>query len=306
MAQYAPKNSVGATCPWGSAWGSGPSGVTDAFTLAEMKAARKRGGEPAPASEAPAPVPGAVDEPGTARTEVSARSAVSRVSKASGKTQDLEAKMMNLITKCVEKKVEELTETMKTPVSSPASPERLRELRTSRSAESVRSARSAASSVVPSEAPSCAELKANLRAVEEPKAVTMVGKKKQAEKLSDASLGKFDAEESRRAFLEMQTSAAAARNKNRSALTFDDEPEKKPEKERKPEKKGYPALLKQVNSLAEAPEPLSMYGKQKRKEKLSEATLGKFDGDKSKAAYEDMQRTAELMRNKNRMGQGIF
>ncbi|CAJ1408075.1 unnamed protein product [Effrenium voratum] len=134
----------------------------------------------------------------------------------------------------------------------------------------------------------------------------MVGKKKQAEKLSDASLGKFDAEESRRAFLEMQTSAAAARNKNRSALTFDDEPEKKPEKERKPEKKGYPALLKEVNSLAEAPEPLSMYGKQKRKEKLSEATLGKFDGDKSKAAYEDMQRTAELMRNKNRVGQGIF
>ena len=39
-------------------------------------------------------------------------------------------------------------------------------------------------------------------------------------KLSDASLGKFDADESRLAYLEMQKSAEEARNKNRSALSF--------------------------------------------------------------------------------------
>lgn len=43
---------------------------------------------------------------------------------------------------------------------------------------------------------------------------------REAMKLSDASLGKFDADESRLAYLEMQKSAEEARNKNRSALSF--------------------------------------------------------------------------------------
>ena len=299
-----------ATCPWGSAWGSG-GGVQDAFTLAEMRAAAKRG--TAPAAPAPAPVPGEVDELATARSnrsDVTALTSVSKASRASRasavksvKAPDMEAKMMELIAKCVEKKVEELTETTKpkSPVStmSPVSPG-LKELRTSRSALSARSVSEASSM-----APSWVELEENLRAVQ-PEKVTMAGKKKKAEKLSDASLGRFDADASRLAYLEMQKSAAAARNKNRSALTFDDEPEQKPKVEKpektseKSEKKGYPALL-----TAEA-EPVSMYGKQKRKEKLSDAQLGKFDKDKSRDAYLVMQQEAEQMRNKHRVGQGIF
>lgn len=48
----------------------------------------------------------------------------------------------------------------------------------------------------------------------------MANKRASAKKLSDASLGKFEASESRMAYQEMQKSAAEARDKNRSGISF--------------------------------------------------------------------------------------
>jgi len=118
-----------------------------------------------------------------------------------------------------------------------------------------------------------------------PEGLTSNGKQKQAMKLSDASLGKFDADESRLAYLEMQRSAAEARNKNRSALCFGDD-----------SSGPAPAACKDV----------TMADKRGKAKRLSDASLGKFDVDQSQIAYLDMQNTAAEMRNKNRVGQGIF
>lgn len=118
-----------------------------------------------------------------------------------------------------------------------------------------------------------------------PEGLTSNGKQKQAMKLSDASLGKFDADESRVAYLEMQRSAAEARNKNRSALCFGDD-----------SSGPAPAACKDV----------TMADKRGKAKRLSDASLGKFDVDQSQIAYLDMQNTAAEMRNKNRVGQGIF
>ena len=85
------------------------------------------------------------------------------------------------------------------------------------------------------------------------------------------------------------------RNKNRSAMCFEAEPPK------------YPALLREVEGLAEKSQPqTSMAGKRGKNQKVSEATLGKFDADKSMDAYLEMQKSAEELRNKHRVGQGIF
>ena len=131
---------------------------------------------------------------------------------------------------------------------------------------------------------------------EEAKGETMAGRRAQAQKLSDASLGKFDADQSRLAYLEMQKSAAEVRNKNRSAQCFE-----------KAEAPQYPALLREVEGLAEKKGTnVSMAGKRAKAQKVSEATLGKFDADKSLDAYLDMQKSAEELRNKHRVGQGIF
>ena len=48
----------------------------------------------------------------------------------------------------------------------------------------------------------------------------MAKKRASAKKLSEASLGHFEASESRVAYQEMQRSAAEARDKNRSGLSF--------------------------------------------------------------------------------------
>ena len=50
----------------------------------------------------------------------------------------------------------------------------------------------------------------------------------------------------------------------------------------------------------------TMAGKRAKAQKVSDATLGKFDADKSMDAYLDMQKSAEELRNKHRVGQGIF
>lgn len=122
-----------------------------------------------------------------------------------------------------------------------------------------------------------------------PEGLTSNGKQKQAMKLSDASLGNFDADESRLAYLEMQKSAAEARNKNRSALCFGDETASGGKK-----------------VAASAQKDVTMAEKREKAKKLSDASLGKFDADASQIAYLDMQNTAAEMRNKNRVGQGIF
>ncbi|CAK9032533.1 Uncharacterized protein SCF082_LOCUS20113, partial [Durusdinium trenchii] len=125
----------------------------------------------------------------------------------------------------------------------------------------------------------------------------MAGKRAQIQKLSNASLGQFDADESRLAYLEMQKSAAEARNKNRSALSFDYEPAP-----RKEALERYPALLREVNGLADKAitQGLTSNGKQKQAMKLSDAALGKFDADQSRVAYLQMQKSAAEARNKNR------
>lgn len=81
MAKYS-QNNCGATCPWGSA-----DTATDAFSLAALKAERRRS-EAAP------------------EVVASARSAQSEKPKVV--EVDVEGRMMQLIEKCLEKKVLEI------------------------------------------------------------------------------------------------------------------------------------------------------------------------------------------------------
>jgi hypothetical protein len=49
-----------------------------------------------------------------------------------------------------------------------------------------------------------------------------------------------------------------------------------------------------------------MAGKRAQAQKLSDASLGKFDVDQSQIAFRETHNSAAEMRNKNRVGQGIF
>lgn len=103
-------------------------------------------------------------------------------------------------------------------------------------------------------------------------------------KLSEASLGSFDASQSKAAFLQMQKSAQEAREKNLGGLCLGDV-----KGSESSEKKGSESHAKRFE-----------------KQKLSEASLGNFDRNQSQTAYLEMQNTAAQMRKKNRVGQGIF
>ncbi|CAE7455865.1 Scn11a [Symbiodinium pilosum] len=275
----------------------------------------------------------------------------------------MEAKVMGLIEKCLDKKVLEMQ--LKVPKVPQSQGLSARSGRSDRSGRSACSARTSTETVVSQldqpGVPSHVETDTSVKAEPQPEAVTMAGKRAQAQKLSDASLGKFDDDQSRLAHLEMQKSAAEARNKNRSSLCFGYEPpsrtdeaakvetmagkraqaqklsdaslgkfdadqsrlaylemQKSAEEVRnknrsanafqKAEAPKYPALLREVEGLAEkkGATETSMAGKRAKAQKVSEAKLGKFDADKSLDAYLDMQKSAEELRNKHRVGQGVF
>ncbi|CAE7241558.1 Scn11a [Symbiodinium natans] len=367
MARYAQNTTCGNTCPWGS----GDSSMPDAFTVAAMKAARRRESKETITSEAPsvgrsssaggleqaqvpelqeiAPRPDALKSSRSTEALTTCRSAASRASRASRASttksgKDVEVKVMNLIQKCLDKKVLEMQELR---IQAPASEASL----------SARSTETALTQLSQAEAPSHVETDTSVKAELQPEAVTMAGKRAQAQKLSDAALGKFDDDASRLAYLEMQKSAAEARNKNRSALCFGYEPPSRVQAEgktmagkraqaqklsdaslgkfdadqsrlaylemqksaaevrnknrsaqcfEKAEAPQYPALLREVEGLAEKGTHATMAGKRAKAQKVSEATLGKFDADKSLGAYLDMQKSAEELRNKHRVGQGVF
>ena len=366
MARYAQNTTYGHTCPWGA----GDDNMPDAFTLAAMKAARRRESKVTITSEAPSgrsaeargleqsqlpelqeiePRPDALKSSRSTEALTTWRSSASRATRASrASTCDsgkVEAKMMDLIQKCLDKKVLELGQ-LRAPVSEMAS---------------ARSSATSLTQTTQPEAPSHVETETSIKAEPQSEAVTMAGKRAQAQKLSDASLGKFDDDQSRLAYLEMQKSAAEARNKNRSALSFGYEPPSRTpdagkdqtmagkraqaqklsdaslgkfdadqsrlaylemqksaaevrNKNRsahcfdKAEAPQYPALLREVEGLAEKKgmAQATMAGKRAKAQKVSEATLGKFDADKSLGAYLDMQKSAEELRNKHRLGQGVF
>ena len=341
MAKYAQNTTCGNTCPWGSADDTQP---TDAFTLAAQKAAAKRrdSQDTCHASSvkiAHGPDTGRVapEEPEKAAPSVpdTGRSAAKSTGPGRGavvpptgrstasakvKEAEVEKKMMNLIEQCLDKKVTALRE----------------ELTASKTLAPPQPAASAcsASDVSSALSTSRTEVSTVTQDQEAVQNVTLANKRAQIHKLSDASLGKFDADASRVAFLEMQKSAAEARNKNRSGLCFDYQPSAREvtktapkkgaaakggaaKKEAKPvekavssEKPGYealeryPALLKEINDLSqvrrEAPEGLTSNGKQKQAMKLSDASLGKFDADESRLAFLEMQKSAADARNKNR------
>lgn len=318
MAKYSQNQSCGHTCPWGSGDDHLPP---DAFTAAAMRAARRRESKEvkevqmdASSSEARAEATQAVE----AQAAQAVRSSRSTVSEKTGQSTaaHVEIKMMDLIQRCLDQKVLEMSQ--------------------SESKKVTTAVRSSCSSACTSLAGSQLEMEANLKSVEQVESVTMAGKRAQIQKLSNASLGQFDADESRLAYLEMQKSAAEARNKNRSALSFDYEPaprkevgkgiakgkegekEKKEGKSKKSKKEvhcsaeatpmgyealeRYPALLREVNGLADKAitQGLTSNGKQKQAMKLSDAALGKFDADQSRVAYLQMQKSAAEARNKNR------
>lgn len=341
MAKYAQNTTCGNTCPWGSADDTQP---TDAFTLAAQKAAAKRRDSqdtchassvkiahgPDTGRVAPEePEKAAPSVPATGRSAAKSTAGRGAVvpptgrSTASAKVKEaeVEKKMMNLIEQCLDKKVtalrEELTASKTLAPPQPAA--------SACSASDVSSALSTSRTEVSTVTQDQEAVNQN---------VTLANKRAQIHKLSDASLGKFDADASRVAFLEMQKSAAEARNKNRSGLCFDYQPSAREvtktapkkaavtkggaaKKEAKPvekavssEKPGYealeryPALLKEINDLSqvrrEAPEGLTSNGKQKQAMKLSDASLGKFDADESRLAFLEMQKSAADARNKNR------
>lgn len=332
MAKYAQNTTTGHTCPWGSADDNLPP---DAFTLAARKAATKRrdSQDSNSSSVVLAHTPACLAAAGAGyntgrgveRDELVAGSvavSTSRSSVKSGgydgkatgrsttslkaKEVELEKKMMDLISQCLDKKVLELRQPPKACTddaasvgSSTARSETV--MSTARSSQ-IETARKQATTPKVSKAKSIE--KGGYEALERypallkevkglsatkkdvPEGLTSNGKQKQAMKLSEASLGKFDADESRLAYLEMQKSAAEARNKNRSALCFGDDTGNA----------GPAAAHKDV----------TMADKRDRAKKLSDASLGKFDADQSQIAYLDMQNTAAEMRAKNRVGQGIF
>ena len=295
MARYAQNTTCGQTCPWGS----GDADMPDAFTIAAMKAARRRESKETITSEAQdvgrsteagsleqaqvpklqeiSPRPDALKSSRSTEALTTWRSAASRASRASRAStsksgKGVEAKMMNLIQKCLDKKVLEIQEVK---VQAPASEVSL----------SARSSETVLTQMTQPEAPSHVETDTSVKADPQPEAVTMAGKRAQAQKLSGAALGKFDDDQSRLAYLDMQKSAADARNKNRSSLCFgyEDVPQ-------------YPALLHKAEGPAEKKgqgTQATMAGKRAKAQKVSDATLGKFDADKSMDAYLDMQKSAE-------------
>ena len=337
MAKYSQNKSCGHTCPWGAADDNLPP---DEFTLAALKAGRRKGPATATATAVSAvpkdSVSTSVAIPKIPEIQMDRVDRVDSVrSKASH--EDLEAKMMDLLEKCLDKKVIQLRGLKK--------PEKMLKARDVRDVpDDVRSSCSQTTtrSAVPSfrQKPSASKTKkdktdkkernepgkegikegikegksgkdselevsgyealdrypALLREVNglADKAITQgltsTGKQKQAMKLSDASLGKFDADQSRIAYLQMQKSAAEARNKNRSALTFGDD-------EGPFEAKGE----KRTTS-----KEVTMAGKRAQAQKLSDASLGKFDVDQSQVAFLETHNSAAQMRDKHRVGQGIF
>lgn len=330
MAKYAQNTTTGHTCPWGSADDNLPP---DAFTLAAKKAAAKRrdsqdsNSSSVVLAHTPACLAAAGAGYNTGRSvekdklKESVALSTSRSSVKSGgydrkatgrsttslktKEVELEKKMMDLISQCLDKKVLELRQPPKACTDDAASvgsstARSETALSTARSSQ-IETAREQATKPKVSKAKSIEggyealerypallkEMKGlSASRKEVPEGLTSNGKQKQAMKLSEASLGKFDADESRLAYLEMQKSAAEARNKNRSALCFGDDTGN-----------AGPAAAHKDVTMAE---------KRDKAKKLSDASLGKFDADQSQIAYLDMQNTAAEMRAKNRVGQGIF
>lgn len=312
MAKYSQNQSCGHTCPWGSGDDNLPP---DAFTQAAMKAARRR--VPQETVNSPVQV-----QPEPEKMD-SVRSQTSRTSRSvSGEIQvqqDVEGKMMELLQKCLDKKVIELRD-LKAPVTAkdvdfdvrsscstattrsqassrqeqPQKPQKPQP--TSKKTQSKKklvdcSARDEVNEVNGYEAldryPALLREKKGLSDKAITQGLTSTGKQKQAMKLSDASLGKFDADQSRIAYLQMQKSAAEARNKNRSALTFGDD-------------------VGPFATKTTGPKEVTMAGKRAQAQKLSDASLGKFDVDQSQIAFRETHNSAAEMRNKNRVGQGIF
>eukprot|EP00435_Cladocopium_sp_Y103_P052245 s3076_g16.t1 len=307
MAKYSQNQSCGHTCPWGSGDDNLPP---DAFTQAAMKAARRRGPQETVSSQVqPVQETQQTEKMDSDRSQKTSRS----VSGEKIQQVDVEGKMMELLQKCLDKKVIELRD-LKAPTIAVKD---VKDFDVRSSCSTVTTARSQASSWQEKQQPTskktqksnkdvvdCAD-KAEVNGYEAldrypallrevngltDKAITQgltsTGKQKQAMKLSDASLGKFDADQSRIAYLQMQKSAAEARNKNRSALTFGDD----------------------VGPFAKTtgPKEVTMAGKRAQAQKLSDASLGKFDVDQSQVAFRETHNSAAEMRNKHRVGQGIF
>lgn len=342
MAKYAQNTTTGHTCSWGSADDNLPP---DAFTLAAKKAAAKRrdsqdsNSSSVVLAHTPACLAAAGAGYNTGRSvekdklKESVALSTSRSSVKSGgydgkatgrsttslktKEVELEKKMMDLISQCLDNKVLELRQPPKACTDDAASvgsstARSETALSTARSSQ-IETAREQATKPKVSKAKSIEggyealerypallkEMKGlSASRKEVPEGLTSNGKQKQAMKLSEASLGKFDADESRLAYLEMQKSAAEARNKNRSALCF-----------------GTIAVTTSQwyccddtgnAGPAAAHKDVTMAEKRDKAKKLSDASLGKFDADQSQIAYLDMQNTAAEMRAKNRVGQGIF
>jgi len=319
MAKYSQNQSCGHTCPWGSGDDNLPP---DAFTQAAMKAARRRVPQETVNSQVqvqPETQPEKMD---------SVRSQTSR--SVSGEKiqvqQDVEGKMMELLQKCLDKKVIELRD-LKAPVKIAKDVDF--DVRSSCSTATTRSQASSRQEKQPQKPQKpqqptskktqskkdlmdCSARDAGVNEVNgyealdrypallrevnglSDKAITQgltsTGKQKQAMKLSDASLGKFDADQSRIAYLQMQKSAAEARNKNRSALTFGDDV----------------GPFDKKTTKTTGPKEVTMAGKRAQAQKLSDASLGKFDVDQSQIAFRETHNSAAEMRNKNRVGQGIF
>ncbi|CAK9074605.1 unnamed protein product [Durusdinium trenchii] len=321
MAKYAQNTTCGHTCPWGTGDDNLPP---DSFTQAAQKAAAKRREvqekdirevevEPEDGAWSPSQLRPTSARSAAARSNAhpSARSTASQ--KAKKVETEMESKVMDLINQCLDKKVLELRQlTTTSPPNDGAA------------SSVVKTARSSATGFTTERSvKSCGTEQSALPEADDVH-VTMANKRAQIKKLSDASLGQFDADQSREAYLEMQKSAAAARNKNRSALTFDYAPSARsakaapkvapkaaPKKAKAAEeKKGYealeryPALLKEIQDLSaskhDAPQGLTSNGKQKQAMKLSDASLGKFDNNESRLAFLEMQKSAQEARNKNR------
>lgn len=289
MAKYSQNQSCGHTCPWGAGDDNLPP---DAFTLAAIKAGHRK------VEKVITPVPVEEVRPETPMESFRSQK-TSHSTTSQGVQKSVENKMLELLEKCLDKKVLELREKEVKSVK-PVKPVEV-ELKSSRSTcSSALSQRSESSKVagVDRSARDCGyealdRYPALLQQVNglTDKAITQgltsTGKQKQAMKLSDASLGKFDADQSRIAYLQMQKSAAEARNKNRSALTFGDE-------------------TSAPKTAAAESKDVTMAGKRAQAQKLSDASLGKFDVDQSQVAFREMHNTAAQMRNKHRVGQGIF
>lgn len=341
MAKYAQNTTCGHTCPWSTGDDNLPP---DSFTQAAQKAAAKRREvqekdireveaspkpsgrdtgraleekkvrvEPEDGAWSPSQLRPTSARSAAARSNAhpSARSTASQ--KAKKVETEMESKVMDLINQCLDKKVLELRQlTTTSPPNDGAA------------SSVVKTARSSATGFTTERSvKSCGTEQSALPEADDVH-VTMANKRAQIKKLSDASLGQFDADQSREAYLEMQKSAAAARNKNRSALTFDYAPSARsakaapkvapkaaPKKAKAAEeKKGYealeryPALLKEIQDLSaskhDAPQGLTSNGKQKQAMKLSDASLGKFDNNESRLAFLEMQKSAQEARNKNR------